>query len=89
MGDQDQDLQGRARRADADGVTPDELANITRSMAELTAALTAFIAAAERVYPKLVPLPPLARRLWPPHLGHPRPRGEIPHTFDGVFPTDP
>jgi len=64
--------------ADAPGVTPEQLADLMRSLAQLTTALSAFIAVAETLYPKLR-LP--RSREFPPTDGgilH-SDRGETPH----------
>jgi hypothetical protein len=88
MGDQELELAGRS--ADAVDVTPSELADVARAMAELTIALRAFIVTAETLYPHLASDLRLRRalRMWRGETSH-KPGGEIPHEDDGRSPTDP
>jgi hypothetical protein len=76
--------------ADALGVTPSELVDVARAMAELSIALRAFIVTAESLYPHLTSDLKLRRalRAWRGETSH-KGRGETHVEDDGLAPTDP
>jgi len=75
--------------ADSPRVTPSELADVARAMAELSIALRAFIVTAEHLYPHLASDLKLRRalRMWRGETSHGS-RGENPHEEVGETPTD-
>lgn len=76
--------------ADAQSVDAAELAQVAKAIAELTAALNAFVITAHTLYPHLNAELKLRRalRAWRGETSHGR-GGESPHEDDRVLPTDP
>ena len=76
------------RPADASSVDAAELAQVAKAIAEMTAALNAFVITAHTLYPHLNADLKLRRalRAWRGETSHGR-SGETPHEDDGIIPT--